>query len=831
MAHEEKIVLELRNPKTSEETPESMMQIFSALYGGGHIPHWKRFWIKVRTLSFEIASINQTIYFYITIPKSYKTFMESQLTSQYPHIHIKEVPDYMHQIYSKPFLAIGNMQLASAFYYPIKTYEEFKEIDPISSIIGVLSKLPQGNNAVIQTVIEPPHFNWQRMASNLVEKGIPDPTPTAPTKTKTFPHADLIETKINQNGYRTYIRLLIGSETNQEAMSLLFNLSGSFGAFALGEGNRLVLRRPRLFFKKIIFNRILKREKSHFPRHQVLNASELATIFHPPAMTLAGIKNIAWGRSLVGEPPQNLPIALNLSEEEKSRINFFARADFKNQSTTFGVKKEDRRKHMYIIGKTGTGKSTMIANLAINDMRNREGLAVVDPHGDLSEIILNYVPSYRINDVVYLEPFNQDHPFWINPLEVKNPVHMELVASGIVSIFSKLYAYSWGPRLEYILRNVVLTLLNYPNATLPMALDLLSDQNFRQGILFKVKDTVLQNFWHNEFDKMHPRLKSEAIAPIQNKVGQFVQSPTIRNIIGHPSSTIDLEDIMNQGKILILNLSQGKLGEDNAALLGAMFITKMQLAAMNRVNLPEKERRDFYMYVDEFQNFATTSFIKILSEARKYRLNLILANQYIGQVDETVQKAIFGNAGTLISFLIGAQDATALAREFGQWYKEEDLVNLGAFQIVIKLAIDNLTSIPFHALTLPLPKSVNQNRNKVVRLSLERYTKKPELISKSVTAFTNNQIPPLPIPEPPIIIPEIKPQVMTNPLPPVKSPQIIPPKPQHIISSPSPIKNSTPLNKTPVNTIPRKPTFHHPQKPNHSFHKPNANFHKPLPQK
>ena len=223
---------------------------------------------------------------------------------------------------------------------------------------------------------------------------------------------------------------------------------------------------------------------------------------------------------------------------------------------------------------------------------------------------------------------------------------------------------------------------------------------------------------------MHPRLKSEAISPIQNKVGQFVTSPTIRQILEHPQSTIDLEDIMNQGKILILNLAQGKLGEDNAALLGAMFITKIQLAAMNRVNVKEEERRDFYLYVDEFQNFATTSFIKILSEARKYRLNINLANQYIGQVEEEVQKAIFGNAGTLISFIIGAQDAHLLSREFGQWYKEEDLVNLGAYQIIIKLAIDNLTSLPFHALTLPLPKSLNQNRDKAIRLSKERYTKK-----------------------------------------------------------------------------------------------------------
>jgi len=723
---EEKVVLELRTPKTAEETPESMQQVFAALFGGGYIPHWKRLWIRVRTLSFEIACFNQSIHFYCCIPKSFRTFIESQLTSQYPKILITQVPDYLTNITKSKYLAIGNLQFAYPFYYPVKTFKEFKEIDPLSSIIGVLSKLTTSENALIQIIIEPPHFNWQNMVERMLAKGIPDPTPQAPQRTKPFLHSRLIEEKLNQTGYRTYIRLLLGADTHQQAMNLMFNLAGAFGAYALGEGNRFVLKRPRLFWKKIIFGRIVKRQKSHFPRHQILTTGELATIFHPPTMLLAGIKNIVWGRSLVGEPPQNLPVAQGITEEEKVQINFFAKAEFKNALTTFGIKREDRRKHIYVIGKTGTGKTTLIANMAINDMRNREGVAVIDPHGDLSDILLRYVPSYRINDVVYLEPFDTEHPFWMNPLEVKNPVHKELVTSGIVSIFSKLYAYSWGPRLEYILRNVILTLLEYPNATLTMALDLLSDQNFRAGVLLKVKERVLQNFWHNEFDKMHPRLKSEAIAPIQNKVGQFVQSPTIRQIIGHPTSTIDLEDIMNNGKILILNLSQGKLGEDNAALLGAMFITKMQLAAMNRVNVPEEARRDFYLYVDEFQNFATTSFIKILSEARKYRLDLILANQYIGQVEEDVQKAIFGNAGSLISFVIGAQDAHSLSREFGQWYKEEDLVNLGAYQIVIKLAIDNLTSLPFHAQTLPLPKSINQNREKVVRLSQERYTKKTQ---------------------------------------------------------------------------------------------------------
>ena len=344
------------------------------------------------------------------------------------------------------------------------------------------------------------------------------------------------------------------------------------------------------------------------------------------------------------------------------------------------------------------------------------------PHGDLSEILLDYIPSYRINDVCYLNPADKEHPFSINILEVTNPAQAELVASGIVSIFYKLYSYSWGPRLEYILRNTLLTLTQVPNATLVDVVRILTHKNYRMGVVEKLTDQVLQDFWTKEFEKMPDRLREEAINPILNKVGQFVSSPLIRGIIGQPHSTIDLEQIMNEGKILIVNLSQGRLGEDNSALLGAMIITKLQLAAMNRVNVPEEQRRDFYLYVDEFQNFATDSFIKILSEARKYRLNLCLANQYMAQIAEPVQKAILGNAGTLIAFLLGAEDAFILEKEFGEIFTQKNLVGLSNFQVIIKLAIDNLTSRPFFAYTLPLPKSVNQNREKVIKVSQERYS-------------------------------------------------------------------------------------------------------------
>ena len=322
-----------------------------------------------------------------------------------------------------------------------------------------------------------------------------------------------------------------------------------------------------------------------------------------------------------------------------------------------------------------------------------------------------------------LDPSDIDYPFHLNPLEVKDQALRELVASGIVAIFYKLYHYSWGPRLEYILRNTILTLLHVPQSTLLQVPELLTNEKYREKIVSTMGDQVLKNFWLNEFNKMSPQMRSEAVSPILNKVGQFLSSQTIRNIVGSPVSTIDLESMMNEGKIVIVNLSQGKLGEDNSALLGAMIITKIQLASMNRVYQQETERRDFYLYVDEFQNFATTSFIKMLSEARKYRLDLTLANQYIGQIDEEVQKAIFGNAGSLAAFGVGATDARILAKEFGSKYEEDELVGLGNYHIILKLAIDNHTSTPFSATTLPLPRSRNQNRDKVIRSSRERYTK------------------------------------------------------------------------------------------------------------
>jgi len=719
------VLLEVKNSRDSEETPTAMEQAFAALgagaggggllarlFGGKHAPHF---------FSFEVVSVNTGIHFFVAVPPGIQVYLESQLTAQYPKVVLTPVGDWAPHFLNLPHVA-GQLVLSSPFYYPLKTHKDVRDLDLLASVLGQMAKLPMGEAVGVQIRVSPAGTRWQHHGAAVVAKGIPDLSSTV-GRTKSHPQARLIETKLAQVGFVAAIRLLVVAPDQERAEALLQSLAGSFGVFTLGEGNVLTVAQPAFWQKKKLEAAIVARSGDLTPRGQVLGSAELASLWHPPGLALSMIKNISWGTHLTGEAPENLPIATDNPDEQRE-INFFARTEYKNKTATFGIKRDDRRKHLYIMGKTGTGKSTMIANMAINDMRNGEGVAIIDPHGDLCDILLDYVPSSRINDVAYLDPSDVAYPFHLNPLEIKNESYRELIASGIVSIFYKLYHFSWGPRLEYILRNTILTLLHVPDSTLLQVPELLTNEKYRDRVVEKLTDPVLKNFWLYEFAKMSPQMRSEAVSPILNKVGQFLSSQTIRNIVGSPQSTIDLEKMMNEGKIVIVNLSQGKLGEDSSALLGAMIITKMQLAAMNRVYLPEEKRRDFYLYVDEFQNFATRSFIKILSEARKYRLNLTLANQYIGQIDEDVQKAIFGNTGSMVSFSVGAADARSLAKEFGLKYKEEELVGLGNYNVILKLSIDNQTSSPFSATTLPLPRARNENRDKIIRSSRERYTKK-----------------------------------------------------------------------------------------------------------
>jgi len=426
-----------------------------------------------------------------------------------------------------------------------------------------------------------------------------------------------------------------------------------------------------------------------------------------------------------------------IPQHSPEQITALAETNFRNQRRRFGIKLDDRRRHMYLIGKTGMGKSTVLENMIIQDIQNGNGVAVVDPHGDLVEKVIHYVPNERINDVIYFNPADLDFPIAFNVFEKVDREHQHLIASGLIGIFKKLWADSWGPRLEYVLRNAILALLEYPDSTLLGVMRLMTNKGYRKKVIQQVKDPVVRSFWVDEYSKYPDKFQTEAIAPIQNKVGQFLSSPVIRNIVGQVRSSFSIRDVMDNKKILLMNLAKGRIGEDNSALLGAMLITKIQMAAMSRVDVLEEERRDFYLYVDEFQNFATESFANILSEARKYRLNLIIAHQYIEQLDEKVAAAVFGNVGTIMCFRIGATDALELVKEFEPYFIEEDLVNLAKYDVYMRLMIDGIASQPFSATTLSPLEGKTDNRDTIISVSRERYATAREVVEDKISRWSD----------------------------------------------------------------------------------------------
>ena len=438
---------------------------------------------------------------------------------------------------------------------------------------------------------------------------------------------------------------------------------------------------------------------------------------------------------------------MELLELPKNKeITYIGYTTYRDKNNLFGIKRKDRRQHVYILGKSGTGKSVLMFNMVIQNIQNGDGVCVVDPHGELVEGILSAIPPHRMKDIIYFNPADPDYHIGFNVLELVDSKYKHLVASGLMGIFTKIWANAWSARMEYILNNAILALLDTPGTTMLGIPRMLVDKDYRQKIISNLKDPVIKAFWIHEYEAWQDKFRNEAIAPIQNKVGQFLSTSIIRNVVGQSKSTINVFDIMNEGKIFLVNVSKGRIGEDNSSLLGGMIITKIQLAAMERVRIPESERKDFYLYVDEFQNFVTDAFASILSEARKYRLNLTVAHQYTAQLisdkNSSVRDSIFGNIGTMIVFRVGADDAEFLEKEFEPEFTPQDIVNLPNFKIYLKLMIDGVTSRPFSAKTIPpMIKAGNKKvEEEVIKSSRDLYCRPREVVEREINNWSGMSI-------------------------------------------------------------------------------------------
>jgi hypothetical protein len=750
------VFLEIQMPKDSADQNEKnrsdeekknliavVEQLFTTLSesGGGG-------WFTPRDyISFEIACVDKKISFFINCPKHMQELVEKQVHAQYPHAFIEEVKGY------NPFQKGGQVEVAELaqnkrYIYPIRTYRNM-ESDPLNSITNAMSKLSENEGAAVQFILSPAGTSWQaaprRVALEVQQGKNPDSLDKGPfmkflkeigsglaSSMKQTPeqqghnrtdltgaHSPInltpmqqeivkrLEEKASRPGYKTNIRVITSSTTPGAARVHLNNLVSSFLQYNMPPFNGFKTRRRR---KQSAVKDYIFRVFRDYGANSILNTEELASLWHLPTPFLE-TPNIKWLVSKKAPPPINMPT-------EGIRLG---KNVYRNVETEVRQAREDRSRHTYILGRTGGGKSVLMANMAIQDIKNGEGLCVIDPHGDLIADILNRAPKERAEDIIVFEPFDTDRPLGLNMLEVDSEEQKDFVVQEMISIFYKLVTdpAMLGPMFEHNMRNAMLTLMadeEHPG-TITDIPRIFTDTDFQKYKISKLKDPVVRAFWEKEMAKTSDFHKSEMLGYLISKVGRFVENSMMRNIVGQPKSGFNFRQIMDEGKVLLVNLSKGRTGEINAKLIGLILVSKIQMAALSRADIPEDQRRHFYLYVDEFQNFITDAFASILSEARKYKLNLIIAHQYLGQLTQAagaqgagsqdLRDAVFGNAGTLITFRTGAEDAEFLAKEFSPTFNEFDLVNIDRFNTYIKLMIQGTASKPFNMATYPLPSDTH----------------------------------------------------------------------------------------------------------------------------
>ncbi len=707
-------------------------------------------------ISFEIAAVGKKISFYINVPKKLQMLIEKQLHAQYPNAHIDVVKPY--KVFQKGAKYAGaELNLQKDYIFPIRTYKNM-ETDPLNALTNSLSKLQPEEGAAIQLIISPAGTKWQikprhlaleiqqgrnpnivtnsnsqkamtkgfHLVGRIVEEltttkkknpehekfdpsGMHKPIQLTPMQQETVKK---FEEKASRPGFFFNLRVVASSNDQIVAESNLKNILASFMQYSMPpfNGFKVKKRKANRIVTDFIF-RIFRTSSS------VLNTEELVSLWHPPTK-FTETPNIKWLQAKKAPPPQNVSTEGILLGQNV----------YRGIDTPIHIKRDDRRRHMYVIGRTGTGKTELMKNMAIQDIRNGDGICIVDPHGDLVEDVLQYVPKERAEDVILFEPFNMDRPLGLNMLEIKDDSQKDFAIQEMISIFYKLFPPEMiGPMFEHNMRNVMLTLMEdkqYPG-TIAEIPRMFTDIDFQKYKVSKVSDPIVRAFWEKEMAKTSDFHKSEMLGYLISKVGRFVENEMMRNIIGQSHSSFDFREVMDQGKILLINLSKGKTGEVNAKLLGLIIVSKLQMAAMSRADIPEDQRRDFYLYVDEFQNFVTDSFATILSEARKYRLSLIMAHQFISQLSvekegssamsSGMRDAVFGNAGTMISFRIGVEDAEIMGKEFAPVFSDFDVINIDRYNAYVKLMIDGTASRPFNMQTFPRPPGADANTAQLIK--------------------------------------------------------------------------------------------------------------------
>jgi hypothetical protein len=760
----ESVLLILEIPKANDKSELAAEQLFASLHGilrdrselkytGGIQEH----------LSFEIASVNGQIRFYTWVPKTLQSFVEGQIYSQYPSVQIHEADeDYVAHERQHSVVYTSEITLTDSEFLPIKTFQSF-EVDPLAGITGTLAKLEStGEELWVQVLARPIADNWQKASDNwissvkngsafsfLTGEGLnlkwlgglfaalwapPAQSDSKGGSAKELSDRDKTrlaeaEKKATKLGYQVKIRLAYLGESQTNAKLRMQAIVGTFKQF--NSTNLNGFRMTNTSFKKEDLANY--RARLFMDRGYILNIEELASVFHLPH-TNVETPNIVWASNKTAEPPAKLPIITG-NDAIDENISAFGLTNFRGINHQFGMLRYDRSRHVYIIGQTGAGKSGTLELFALSDIFHGQGYAIIDPHGDFAVDNMRFIPGSRMEDVVYFNPADTAYPLGFNPLEVTDPAHKTNISSEVIGVLKRMFGDSWGPRLEYILRYTILALLDRPTTTMLDITRMLTDKKFREDTLSYCTDTVVMQFWRVEFASWNEKFVAEAIAPVLNKVGAFTANPVIRNIIGQPKSTFNIREIMDQGKILIVNLSKGLIGEDNASILGAFLVTKIQLAAMSRSDIAKiEDRRPFYLYVDEFQNFATDSFATILSEARKYGLNLTVANQYISQMSDTVRDAVFGNVGTMISFRVSADDAPILAKQFEPQFEPTDLLQMHNRNFIINMVINGEKSPAFSASTLTLPPPQIDNTGRIIENTRRRYSRNRADIEQEISA-------------------------------------------------------------------------------------------------